>query len=503
MEQTPSNRFNIPSLSSEEIDLRQLFNILWTNWAWLLLGSLIGLAFGIIIALRTTPLYLSSALIQVNDQESSESVLSSLAMGSQMMRKASATQIQTALMHSRYILGPVTETMNLNVNITPHYLPIIGKAIAKHHDNNQLAKPFLGLSQYAWGGESLQLNTLTLPRSTPSLTLTLKAGRNGLFELYDTANDQVILKGTVGHTEHAQSPAYQGLSINVRELKANPNTDFHLAKQPTPEYTKKLSQQLTVADQGSQGNGQISETGVLAVDLTWANPTQAQAIVNAIIGTTQHKDIEKKSQQAAQALQFINSQLPKVKVDLNQSEKQLNNYRSKSSILDISAESKMMLTQLVQSQNALEALKLEKTQLQQGFTNKHPIVIAINEKINKQQAALTALETEAKKLPHSDQKALSLMREVKVKETLYSSLLTKIQELSLSRAGTTGDVNILNHATLPLSPLPAHKSFIVLAATIAGFTLVAIALLANHLLMSGEMVRCMIEDINITGSSCA
>ena len=497
MEQSPSNRFNIPSLSTEEIDLRQLFNILWTNWAWLILGSVIGLLFGIVIALRTTPLYQSAALLQINDQESSESVLNSLSSWSRMMSKASATQVQNALMHSRYILGPVAQNLQLNLSITPHYLPFIGKSIAKLHNQEELSKPFLGLSSYAWGGESVKLGSLSLPHSMPTLPLTLIAGKNQSFKIYDASNNNLIASGKTGQRVNATSKDYQGLSVEIDSLTANPGATFSIAKIPTPYYAKMLSGQLKVSDQGDQAqkNSYLRETGVVQATFTWGKPQQAQKILNAIINTTQEKDIQKKSQQAAQALQFINSQLPKVKTDLNHSEKQLNNYRSQSNILDISAESKMMLTQLVKSQNDLEALKLEKTQLQQGFTEKHPIVIAINEKIHKQQAALSALESEAKKLPHSDQKALSLMREVKVKETLYSNLLSKIQELSVLRAGTTGDVRILDYATLPLSPLPTHKSFIVLASMFAGFTLVAIGLLASHLLLSGEMDPESIEEL--------
>ncbi len=495
MEQKQPQQFSLSNITPDEIDLKELAMILLSHWKLLIAGTLAGLLFGILICLRITPSYQSTALLQVNDQESSQSVLSSLAGGS-MMHKASATQVQNALMHSRYVLGPVTEKLQLNIDITPHYFPILGKAIAHSHGSEKLNKPFLGLSQFAWGGEKLTISQLSMPIANPLLELSLKANSDESYDLFDKANQHLILSAKPGEKVVIHDPEYQGLSIQIDALRANKGTEFFITKTPTSAYSDKLSEKLSVVDQGSKyANSSSAETGVIQADLTWGNSEKAQLILNQIIETTKNKDIEKKSQQAEQSLKFISSQLPKIRSDLNQSEKQLNDYRSQSNILDISAESKIMLTQLVESQNALEALKLEKTQLQQSFTNKHPIIKAINDKIIKQQQTLSTLEGEAKQLPHSDQKALSLMREVKVKEELYSSLLSKIQELNVMQAGTTGDVRILNHATLPLTALPSHRSFILLSSIFAGGILVGLFIIGNHLIFNNELDPESVEEL--------
>ena len=293
MEQKQPQQFSLSNITPDEIDLKELAMILLSHWKLLIAGTLAGLLFGILICLRITPSYQSTALLQVNDQESSQSVLSSLAGGS-MMHKASATQVQNALMHSRYVLGPVTEKLQLNIDITPHYFPILGKAIAHSHGSEKLNKPFLGLSQFAWGGEKLTISQLSMPIANPLLELSLKANSDESYDLFDKANQHLILSAKPGEKVVIHDPEYQGLSIQIDALRANKGTEFFITKTPTSAYSDKLSGKLSVVDQGSKyAKSSSAETGVIQADLTWGNSEKAQLILNQIIETTKNKDIEK------------------------------------------------------------------------------------------------------------------------------------------------------------------------------------------------------------------
>lgn len=484
-------QYKIPSADQSDdttIDISQVASILLANWHWLVSITIAGLIAGFIASMVKVPTYQASALLQVNDQVSSESVLSSISKISGGVSQASPTEIQMALIHSRFILDPVTKGLHLNINTSPITFPIIGKFIQKTYSEDTLRKPILGLKSYAWGGEHIQIQDFSIPASLYSHKFHIQTNDQQQYTLYDDNTNTKILQGTIGEPTTSSLPEYSGLSISIAKLTANPGTRFSISAEPVSKYSKTLSEKLTISDKGGSLEGSSNkETGVLETKFTWTNAQEAQQILNSIITTAQQQDIDKKAKQASKSLSFIKGQLPTIQKDLAASEAELNNYRSKSSILDISAESKLMLTQLVDNQNAIEQLKLEKAQLLQNFTKKHPVIIAINKKINDQQNMMDNLEQKAKSLPHSDQKAISLMRNVKVKETLYSNLLAKVQELDVIKAGTIGDIIILNTATLPLQAQPSHKSMTILASGIAGFMLTAMLLLAKFLLLSGEV----------------
>ncbi len=71
-------------------------------------------------------------------------------------------------------------------------------------------------------------------------------------------------------------------------------------------------------------------------------------------------------------------------------------------------------------------------------------------------------------LPATEVKAVQLQRDAKVAEDIYVLLLNRVQELSVQKAGTGGNVHIVDAALRPGSPVKPKKALILSAATILG-----------------------------------
>ena len=91
------------------------------------------------------------------------------------------------LIKSRMILGAAVKNLNLEIIAEPKYFPVIGAAIArrfqKHNEGDEVSSALFGQTQYAWGGESIRVDTFTVPSNFIGEKFILIAGKQGHFRL--------------------------------------------------------------------------------------------------------------------------------------------------------------------------------------------------------------------------------------------------------------------------------------------------------------------------------
>ena len=206
--------------------------------------------------------------------------------------------------------------------------------------------------------------------------------------------------------------------------------------------------------------------------------------MNNIAFIAKEKDANKKAQEASQTLSFLEQQLPITKGQLEQAEYNLNQYRAKSGKIDIKLQTQALLAQFSDLEKELGKLRIEKINMQQQYTSKHPILIAVNTQIKSLEAQRHELERSLKTLPASDQVAVNWFRDVKVKKTLYMILLNKIQELQVVKAGTISSLRILALAKMPDRPLPSRKPVTYAASILLGLMLSFMIILFRRMLSS-------------------
>lgn len=435
---------------NREIDLRNLILSIFED-KWLIM-LITGMFFGIgALYIMIKPAeYKSNALIQIENKSNNLGEFDSLPKLFDM--KASPSDVQKALIDSRFVLEPVVEQLSLNISAEPHYLPIFGAFIARHHTDSTLAKPWLKYSRFAWGGEKIKIDQLDVaPKYQGKKLIVLSDGKNN-YQLFSQKYG-FILAGTVGKSATTPPGAVDPVSILISSLVANPGTQFIVQKTPASAIIDTLEKNLTITEIGSTDQLNI-KTGILELSLIGIKPEQLVDTLNKIVSVAYQEDMKNKSMEAAKTLDFLSQQLPEVKDSLNQAEVALNNYRAKSGKLNLNVETELFLNQIADIEKQIGETQLKKEELLQFYTPEHPFIQALESRQRQLHEALAKLQATMKKLPAEDQVALSLARDVRVKGELYLLLSKKMQELQVVAAGTVSDIRVLSLAKLPDEPLP-------------------------------------------------
>lgn len=482
-------RHSRESREEDTIELGELFAIIKAQKRFIF--TIMGVVFllTVLYMLSVPPKYESTALIQVENKsegmsgtlKSLDSSLSSVVGNS--YGAAMPSEIETALINSRFILQPTIETLGLNVKVQPHYFPIFGAYVAHRYKGEGLNSVWMGFSNYAWGGEQLHIKQFIVPELFYNKSFVLETDKNNSYKLY-TPSGRLLLEGVVNKVSESDVESeIPGVKILVSDSLARPGVKFYIVLKPISESIKEFSESLSINDLGSQGVsvGQRSQTGILSLSLKGVDAGLLPTILNTIVYYDIAKNTDKKTIEAQKTLVFLDQQAITLKNDLDKASTVLSDYKSKQGVLGVSVASKALLDQIVDMEKSIEGLKLRKAELLQEYTSKHPYVIAVNEQQQKMQNELAVLEKQIKSLPKAEQKTLSLERDVKVKSQLYILMLGKIQQLQVIKAGTISDVRVLGLATAAVR-LPSKNSLIALGSLIFGFILAVAVIFARQAL---------------------
>jgi tyrosine-protein kinase Etk/Wzc len=190
--------------------------------------------------------------------------------------------------------------------------------------------------------------------------------------------------------------------------------------------------------------------------------------LNAISNAYVRQNVERKSEEAAKTLEFLNEQLPQLKHELNGAEQALNDLRVTKGSIDMSLEAQGMLEQLTEIEGRLSEMALNRVESAQRFTALHPMMRAIDQQEDELKRRRAQIDGQIRKLPEAEQDVLRLMRDTRVAEELYALLLNRAQELRVVRAGTIGSVRIIDTAFAPGDPVRPKKSRMVMLAFLVG-----------------------------------
>lgn len=454
----------------DEIDLMGLLGTL-IDHKWLIAGiTVVFMAAGVGYAVLATPVYQATALIQVEAKKNDMLGFSDV---SSMLGKESPSVTEIELIKSRVNIGTAVDNLKLDIEVEANRFPLIGDFIARRFKadaSNTVASPWFGMNNFAWGGEILTISELELPRELLGEELTLVNGEAGSFTLLDE-DDNLLVKSQVG-----QAYDQDGIKLQIKALQANPGTTFSVVRFPRLTSILEYQKVLDVAERGK-------ESGIIGLALESKVPEKAIQILNEIARLYVRQNIERTSAEAAKSLEFLNDQLPQVRKDLEKAETALNQFQIRSKSIDISLEAKAILEQIVALDTNISVLKLQQAEMDRKFTRQHPAYRALLSQLDELTGKQNGLAKKVEGLPSTQQELLSLTRDLKVSTEIYTQLLNKSQELDVMRAGTVGNVRLIDTADVDLpNPVKPKKALIVLIATLLGaFLAIALVLLRKTL----------------------
>lgn len=461
----------------DEIDLMEYYSALVEGKKLLFAVAGVIALIGALYAFLATPIYQADVLIQI-DQKKSGGPLGEL---SDLVSGETPTEAEIEIIKSRSILGEVVSRLGLDIEARPHYFPLVGRRIADLHSDAAPADPWLGAGSYAWGGEVISLSSLNVPEDMIGKSLTLLAQKDQHFDLLDSEGNK-LLSGVVGQ------PARQGdYSLFVSKLQARPGTRFDVAKFSWAAQIAGLATALSVSEKGKK-------TGILQLLFESSNPARATLIANTISNVYLAHNVERKSEEAKQALGFIEHQLPEIRAQLTASETSLNEFRGKQASVDLSAEAQAVIQQMANFERQKLELDIQRQEMARRYTDKHPLMQAFEAKAARINAEKARLESMIRGMPSTDQEIVTLARDAKVNQEIYTFLLNKSQELKVAKAGTVGDVYIVDAAITPDVPIKPKRTMILALSILLGLFAGAVVVLVRKALHKGIEDPAVLEE---------
>jgi tyrosine-protein kinase Etk/Wzc len=441
-----------PPEPREAASLRDYLDVV-ADGRWIVFASTaVAVAGALAWVLLVAPTYRSDVLVQVEDKKAASSFLAELS-GSLVEKSAAETEIE--ILRSRTMLGAVVRELGLEVVAAPRRFPLVGAAVARRH-RGEVAGSFLGKG-WGWGGERVKVDRLEVPEPLLGKALTLVAGEGGRFTV-EGPDDEPLVAGEVG-----APAAGHGVELFVSELRARPGLEFGLVRRRHDDVVAELQKQVKIAEKGKK-------TGVLQLSLDGPSPEAIAAILDALSRAYVRQNVERKSAEAEKTLAFLQTQLPSLRANLDAAEAELEVYRSRKGSVDVSLETQAAVARSVEIEKALAELRVEQAALRQRFTESHPAYIAVAQKGKRLETERGLTEARMRRLPEAELESARRMRDVKVANELYLTVLNKAQELRVVKEGTIGNVRVLDAAIVPARPVAPRKlTTLALAALLGGF----------------------------------
>jgi len=468
--------------TSQEIDLMALLGALIDRKYFIAAVTAVFMAVGVFYAVFATPVYQATAMIQVEDGGPSVPGFDDMAG---MFESTSAAVTEIELLKSRSVIGEAVDTLKLDIVAEPKLFPVIGnRAFRKFTpmEAGDLAEPSLGASSFAWGGESIDVFRFDVPRSAIGAGFTLVAGegtdKNKSFTLLND-EDEVVLQGKVG--EELTNGKF---NLTIRSLVARSGTEFALVRKDRLNTILDLQAAIGASEKGK-------DSGIINLSLQSESTQFAEKVLDKVAAIYVRRNVERNSAEAQKSLEFLEVQLPEVKKQLEFAEQRFNDYQIKRQSINITLETQGVLEQVVELETKLQELELKRLELSRKFKESHPTYQGVLEQIEAVQKQKQNLVGEVGNLPETQQELLRLKRDVEVSNQIYTLLLSKTQELDIVRAGTVGNVRVIDHAEVNTSkPVKPKRALIVVMATMLG------GMLAVAIVLIQKAIHKGVEDPN-------
>jgi tyrosine-protein kinase Etk/Wzc len=427
---------------------------------------------GLLWSFLTKPVYRATGLLQI--EETSAGGAASLKEFGALLDIGGGTTVaaEQELISSRMVLGRVIEKQGLNLEIKPEGFLRLSDIYASFR-NDGLAKDGSEASLDTTG--SLKVDALSVPQALLNQQLTLAYLGDSKYELADE-NGRHLLSGLVGKRSEGN-----GVSIFVSNVVAEDGAKFLVKRLALDTAIVSFLKNFSVKERGKK-------SGVLEISLLGTDPRRIERVLDDVLNTYVRQNVEKRSAEAEKTLAFLDSQIPIVRRQVEAAEDAYNGYRQERGSLDLSIETQSVLSSVVDVENQLVLMKQERDELRQYFTSEHPRIQAVNLKIEELNARKSSFDKAVARLPDTQQKILRLARDVEVSSSSYSALLNTAQQLKVSKAGTVGDVRVIDNALTNSEPV-SYSYWINLAISSVVGVLASIAVI-----LTLRTMRVVVED---------
>ncbi|PAU72651.1 polysaccharide biosynthesis tyrosine autokinase [Vreelandella alkaliphila] len=477
---------------SDDLNLRKLVDTLSDHrWFIVTITGLFLLA-GYFYASSQPRIYQADALVQIESRGANLAFMESL--GEQQPGNPTAAELE--ILRSRMVLGETAERQDLAIKVEPRRLPVIGDFLVNHGVSQDLIesltpafmREWLGMGEesrwqnpYVWANESVRVSRFSVPDEHVGSEHLLRIKEEGKFELW--LEDERVLIGNVGETVQDEGGGYR---LFISQAVAHPGAEFGLTRMSSLNAIKDLESRFEVMPRGI-------ESGVYELMLSGADRSKIQPTLDTLTGVFLTQNVQRHSEEAEKQIAFLGEQIPQVRDQLSNAEGMLNDYRAQRDSVDLTFETQNLLTRVVDVENQLSELAMREADLAERYRPSHPNYQTLLRQRSQLVEERDRLNAQVNELPETQQEVLRLTRDSQVNQQVYVQLLNQLQEMRLVKAGTVGNVRILDAAILnpgTIAPrIPLITAVSALIGALLATMLVVVRLLLSRAIKSPEQLE--------------
>lgn len=448
---------------SLQIDFKALYTIVRRNLTLFIGIIVLVLAIGLTVTLLTTPTYVASASVQIDQQ--SDQILEN-----QDVEPAIAYQdadrflkTQTDVLHSRYLAGRVANQLAL---FTPAFFGEM---------NEEVPQPSHGWSQehaIQEGVLNLLANNLTidLPVDSRVVTISFSSPDARLAARVANGYATAFIKGNLQRKYDSSAYARNFLSGQLVDAKAR----LEQAEMSLNHYGREAglidtSRAAATHDSGSAASGNGSS--ITAASLVQLNEAANDAASTRIAAEERWR--------AAQSTPLMS--LREVLQNLAIQALQQQRAEAQAKLDEERSHHRDEFPTVIQAKSYLNSLDQQITALAQ--TIRQSINDQYKSALNQEQAldkAVGGLKSATLSEQDRSVRYNILAREVDTSRTLYDGLLQRFKELSATAGATTNNISIVDSAVAPIKPSSPKLPLNLALSLIAGIALATLVIVVRE-----------------------
>jgi tyrosine-protein kinase Etk/Wzc len=222
----------------------------------------------------------------------------------------------------------------------------------------------------------------------------------------------------------------------------------------------------------------VGNTNIIRIVARSSKPEDAMRVANNVAEAYVQESLMQRNLQSRQAREFIEKQLSQIETRLYDAEDRLRRFGT--DVTHVAASDSV--------QKKLMDLEYELSDVLQKFTEKHPKVIAMRQKIKQVEEQVAGFS--GKELSYA-----RLKREVEVHKNIFSMLSQKLEEVKIAEAGKASGAEIVDPAVLPKRPVSSGGKTNVLLGGILG---AVVGFILSFVVETLDTSMATIEDVENT-----
>jgi len=471
---------HVSNEDAEIVNYSRLFKALWRGKLFIFLAFLVGAMISFVYAYSQYPIYRADSLLRVESQKATIPGIEALGGASPPI------YTELIIIKSRKNLGLAVDTLGLEVRAWPKRVPILGNFYRNAINPDSTNKPPKILEEidayvqkYAWGNESIILKNFEVPDEYLDQPMTLVAKGDNKFNVFIKDIKAPIVSGEVG----LQSSSEDGkIRIHVSELLGQAGSEYNILKRSRLQAIDILNASVNASEGGDKNKG------IIKLTLKGENKDLIVAVLSSITETYLSQNKSRSSEEASNALVFLQQQIKPLREKSRKAEEKLKKYRTRNKTANMTLETQAVLDITSSIDADLQKLSIKKDELRQKYTANHPLLLAIVSQEKKLSLRKQRNLAKITKLPDTQQTLLALERNFKVTNSIYQDMSNKIQEFRIAKAsGSIGNVYLIDSAAAYKRAVNSSKKKTLLMGPLLGALIATILVLLHKVFVSTKI----------------